>query len=298
MSQRFRAWLQLLRAPNLFTVPGDPLAGFLLATYGGLDWRVLVPIAASLCFYSAGLLMNDLCDLEEDRRERPNRPLPARQVSTGAVRRAILLLGGIGLLALIVGTNFVAAGVGIGLLGLIALYNGFTKRAAGIGALNMGLCRAFSLILGAAAANPSFATRAPGAWDAAAILCAYIAAVTFLAGFETKTRAPVLAKLLPALAALAGLVVIFQATGYLQIPYATAIFAVGFIAVTAETCKLFGRNSPPLPPSIGSFIRLLLVFQAAFCVIYGFGWTGRVCAISLVLLLPIAAMTSRRFYAS
>ncbi len=298
MSQRFRAWLQLLRAPNLFTVPGDPLAGFLLATFGGFDWRVLVPIGASVCFYSAGLLMNDLCDLDEDRRDRPNRPLPSGQVSPDAVRRVMKILGAIGLLALIIGTNFVATGVGVALLGLIALYNGVTKRIAGIGAVNMGLCRAFSLILGAAAANPYFVTRAPGVWDAAAILCVYIGAVTFLAGFETRNQAPVLAKLLPALAALAGLIVIYRATGYLQIPYATAIFAVGFIAITAETWKLFGRKSPPLPASIGSFIRMLLVFQAAFCVVYGFGWSGRACAIALVLLLPPAAMISRRFYAS
>jgi hypothetical protein len=28
---KLTAWLQLLRVPNLFTVPGDPLAGFSLA---------------------------------------------------------------------------------------------------------------------------------------------------------------------------------------------------------------------------------------------------------------------------
>jgi hypothetical protein len=26
-----KSWIQLLRVPNLFTVPGDPLAGFCLA---------------------------------------------------------------------------------------------------------------------------------------------------------------------------------------------------------------------------------------------------------------------------
>ena len=31
------AWLQLLRAPNLLTVPGDPLAGFCLVWAGSPD---------------------------------------------------------------------------------------------------------------------------------------------------------------------------------------------------------------------------------------------------------------------
>ena len=72
-----RVWLQLLRAPNLFTVAGDPLAGYLLAWGGTLQFRTLLPILASLCFYMAGLLHNDLADLAEDRKERPNRPLPS-----------------------------------------------------------------------------------------------------------------------------------------------------------------------------------------------------------------------------
>src|SRR5687768_2365240 len=83
---RRRAWLQLLRAPNLFTVPGDPLAGYLLATQllalPG-DLRVALAIGASFCFYSAGLMLNDLLDLREDRRDRPERPLPSGAVKTG-----------------------------------------------------------------------------------------------------------------------------------------------------------------------------------------------------------------------
>ncbi|MEA3189035.1 MAG: hypothetical protein QOD99_2865, partial [Chthoniobacter sp.] len=73
---RLRTWLQLFRAPNLFTVPGDPLAGYLLVVRGSFNGAVLPAIGASICFYAAGLLMNDLADFAEDRRERPERPLP------------------------------------------------------------------------------------------------------------------------------------------------------------------------------------------------------------------------------
>ena len=41
MKSATHTWLQLLRAPNLFTVPGDPLAGFLLASGGVFDLRTV-----------------------------------------------------------------------------------------------------------------------------------------------------------------------------------------------------------------------------------------------------------------
>lgn len=327
MSKSVRAWLQLLRAPNLFTVPGDPIAGFLLATYGGLDWRVLAPISASLCFYAAGLLMNDLSDLEEDRRERPSRPLPSGAVELESVRTVCgaLSLGGVVILA--IWANLVAAGIGAGLLVFIGLYNRGTKHIAGIGAINMGLCRALSLALGAAAANPFFLHRAPGVWDAGLALFLYIAAVTVLASFETRKQAPIAAVLLPGVAALIGVAAMLHPAAIAlggfdsvwrlvasseaslrelrvivgpvsPLLYAPAILVVGFLAAVAETIKLLGKDPPPLPPSIGSLIRLLLVFQASFCVIYGFGWDGRIAALVLVGLLPLAGMASRRFYGS
>ena len=83
MPKKLRAWLQLFRVPNLLTVPGDPLAGFLIAAGGRLDSRAACAVVASLAFYAAGLAMNDLADFAEDTRERPKRPLPS-----GAIPRS------------------------------------------------------------------------------------------------------------------------------------------------------------------------------------------------------------------
>src|SRR5438067_12984617 len=91
----FRAWLQLLRLPNLFTVPGDPLAGFLLAWDGKRELSFLaLAIAVSLCFYGAGLLWNDLADRAVDRAERPQRPLPSGAVKTRSVWIVSFILAG------------------------------------------------------------------------------------------------------------------------------------------------------------------------------------------------------------
>src|SRR5690606_35673425 len=75
---------------------GDPLAGYLLASGGSLQFRTLLPILASLCFYMAGLLHNDLADLAEDRKERPKRPLPsggARPVFVALAATVLVLAG-------------------------------------------------------------------------------------------------------------------------------------------------------------------------------------------------------------
>ena len=78
--QALKNWLQLLRAPNLFTVPGDPLAGFLLASGGEfVAYAAFLAMGASICFYCGGLLLNDLADLEEDRRDRPTARCQAAQ---------------------------------------------------------------------------------------------------------------------------------------------------------------------------------------------------------------------------
>ena len=49
--ETLRGWFQLTRLPHLFTVPGDPLIGFLIA--GGMmqEGRGYFPIAA-VCFIS------------------------------------------------------------------------------------------------------------------------------------------------------------------------------------------------------------------------------------------------------
>ena len=84
-----KAWLALLRPPNLPTLPGDPLAGWCLA--GGGDWPgVIAAAVAVLLLYMAGLILNDVADIEIDRRERPDRPLPSGRVTRAAALRASL----------------------------------------------------------------------------------------------------------------------------------------------------------------------------------------------------------------
>jgi len=62
------AWLRLFRLPNLLTVPGDVLAGFLLTSTitAGAWGKLLLAIPSSLMLYAAGLLLNDLFDYTQE----------------------------------------------------------------------------------------------------------------------------------------------------------------------------------------------------------------------------------------
>ncbi|MBL0801214.1 UbiA family prenyltransferase, partial [Streptomyces albidoflavus] len=77
---RLAAWAELLRVSAAFSVPGDALAG---AAASGTrpGRRTLLAAGSSLCLYEAGMALNDWADREEDRAERPHRPLPSGRIS-------------------------------------------------------------------------------------------------------------------------------------------------------------------------------------------------------------------------
>ena len=329
---KLRAWLQLFRVPNLLTVPGDPLAGFFLVTGGRLDARIAAAIGASLCLYAAGLVLNDLADQREDARDRPNRPLPSGAVSRGV---AILVTGnlmifGVGLSAF---AGFLPLLMGVGLLLGIILYNFFTKRVPVLGAINMGMCRGMSVLVGAAAGlGPNSETVAIGmlfepvshalavffyslavmgqqlpflhALGAAIVVAIYIAAVTNLARYETQPTFPRFPRFLPLAALLLGYVVLKQVTGPLLRDPSPTVWVIALIMGGGLTAQIMREPPPPLPPRIGGFIRILPILQASFCVVPNV--LGRfpktpeslICAMALLLCVPLHAWLSRKFYAS
>lgn len=182
-----RAWLRLLRLPNLLTVPGDVLAGFLLAPAAtGGDWaQLLLAIPAGLLLYAAGLALNDLFDYAEDLRDRPDRPLPAKEISREAAAAAALIFFWI---AAFLAAFFDALPIAIPLILCIVLYDVGLKRRPVFGPFLMGASRAGNLLLGAAAASDGWPST-PYPWVSAVLLGLYIAVVTHLARNETKPDA-------------------------------------------------------------------------------------------------------------
>ena len=327
-----KAWLQLFRVPNLLTVPGDPLAGFLIASGGHLDARVVFAILASLCLYAAGLAMNDLADFSEDKQDRPKRPLPSGAISRPAawIVTGNLVIFGLGL-SFAAGPN--AALMGIGVILGVTLYNFLAKRIAIIGALNMGVCRGLSLLLGAAAAvapDQRFLDTGTGLLDfnpllsavftstafvsgqrffifatgAALLIALYIAAVTNLARHETRPEYPKIARVLPLGTLLIGFVLLKYVTGSLLFDQSPALWVVGIVLCAFNTSELMRTPPPPLPPRIGSYIRILPVLQASLCLLPSIA-TGLhktpdsfLSAIVLLACVPLHAWLGKKFYAS
>lgn len=300
----FRAWLQLIRLPNLFTVPGDPLAGFLLASgalHAGLaelDHRAALAALASFCIYAGGLIHNDLVDFAEDLRDRPKRPLPSGAVPKLAAQIVclVLLAAGIFIMRFVAGQNgSTAASL---LVFAVALYNYWAKRIPVLGALVMGSCRGLSLFLGAVACTGSLLPQSPLVLAAAIGTTLYIAAVTNLARHETEPTVPATARWLPAVPVLGLLILSMQFTGQLMRSLSTTILAVALVVVAVEVTRLFSKKAPPLPPVIGALIRILLPLQAAYCLVYPHGLSAQITGISLLIAAPLARRVGKIFYAS
>lgn len=295
-----RAWLKLLRAPNLLTVPGDVLAGAALASAATGRWPC--PLAAALaafaclCLYGFGLVLNDVVDIEEDRVHRPGRPLVEGGVTPVAAQRAMFVLLFAGLLsARAAGTD--AFWMSFRLAGLVAAYDLLLKARRLPGALAMGLCRATSLLVGATVAGSSVA-----ALLAAGGLGAYIGAVTWLAAEEHRPKAfGRLAAIPPAVMLVAFTAV---ATASLEAGPAPGRMAAAWLLFGLALCRAahcaFGlQRGTPSPRvtqgAIGVFIRILIPWQAAYVILGGQPlWLG----LALLAAWPVAARLSRQYAGS
>jgi hypothetical protein len=185
--EMLRAYLELVRAPNLFTAMADVVAGFLFANpFLTSDQNLVLALlaCASSCLYAAGVALNDVFDADLDSHERPERPIPsgriplatARRIGWGLLGAGIILAGAAAALA---GTARTAL-VGLLLAACIVLYDRFLKRTP-LGPLGMGTCRMLNILLGMSATALSWGT---GHWWAAGAIGVYIAGVTWLARNE------------------------------------------------------------------------------------------------------------------
>jgi 4-hydroxybenzoate polyprenyltransferase len=195
-SPTWRAWLQLARISNAPTTVSNTVAGAVLVSTTAPVGTVAVVAVAMMLFYTAGMILNDVLDVEIDRRERPERPLPSGQVSSGAALFAVISLFFVG--EVLVGiASWEAALAGLGLVALIVLYDAWHK-GNGFSPLLMAGCRAaVYIIAGLAVADALNAAL----WGAAGVLFVYVVGLTQVAKAEGSGIAahwPVLAVLAPA----------------------------------------------------------------------------------------------------
>lgn len=292
----WRAWFSLVRLPNLFTVPGDPVAGAALAggaTAGQLAWPgLLLAVAASLCFYVCGMIGNDLFDQSEDARDRPWRPLPSGLVSSRAAATAALLLAAAGL-----GLAWLASALAAGaiLLLLILLYDGGGKRIPVAGPLLMGCCRGGSLWLGAVAVAghivpPSLAVGLAG-------IVGYVTAVSLLSVNETRQARLGYKRELPWLVVLTTVVTVLACASTPGLP----ALAVGAVAILLpwRRARRLGAAPPPndLQAAVGALVRGIIPLQSLLLMAAG-GTAALLAGMGILFLWLPAEWASRSWQSS
>ena len=150
MKAKIRAFIELMRPANVITSLTDVLAGMSIVgfLFNLIDLNSVLFLGIStMCLYAGGVVFNDVFDHDLDKTERPERALPS-----GRILKSEAILGGI----LLLSTGIFCAFWHSSLSGFIAIiisicalfYDWKGKHMRIFGPINMGLCRAFNLLLG------------------------------------------------------------------------------------------------------------------------------------------------------
>jgi 4-hydroxybenzoate polyprenyltransferase len=197
----FLPYARLLRLPNVFTAFADIGVGICATialasptTDTSFVLRAVLLFAASGCLYLAGMVWNDYFDLEEDRRDRPFRPLASGKISLRTARLIGfgLLIAGLTCASLsgLRDDRWQPHGAILGGLLVVAIlaYDARIKRTSA-GPFGMALCRFLNVLLSLTLADASaipWAVRL----HLAATVGVYIIGVTWFARTEEKRSNP------------------------------------------------------------------------------------------------------------
>lgn len=187
-ASRRLSYLRLMRLPNVFTAMADIAMGFWVTHESFQPAGVFaLLLLSSSCLYIAGMILNDVYDIDIDRQERPSRPLPSGQIDLGFASHLGHMLLTIGMLIGFFVRSFVTGGWWIGMVafplaGLIIAYNRYLKHTP-LGPLAMGGCRFLNVLLGMSAATEAWSAHN---WTIAAGLGIYITGITWFARSEAS----------------------------------------------------------------------------------------------------------------
>lgn len=305
---RLRAYLELVRLPNIFTAMADILAGYVLAAgEATVHWRLAGLLVCSACLYAAGIVMNDLRDIEVDRGERPSRPLPSGRVSMAAARHLAVLLCATALFAAAASGH---RGDGIGsalradnytlwvaaaLLAAIAAYDWLAKDTL-FGPPVMGICRGLNLLLGASLLAEVEHRHARLILMLAAALTVYVASMTWFgrdeAGQVQRRRL---------ISGLAGILFAIAALGLVVLPMARfeSFTLVLWLALLIHVARIGGRCiRNPTPAQIQHAMKTLIFGIIAFDAVIASAAAGWTAGLVVLLLLAPTALAGRWIYST
>ncbi len=286
MSTSLASWLQLIRLPAGFSVISNVLVAHALATHGEILWDGLVlTLIASLCLYFGGMVLNDCFDYSEDCRDRPQRPLPSRQINLNTawiVGWMLVLLGC--LTAALVNQRMLMISVVLAVL--IVVYDS-NRLPAWPRAIIMGLCRYVNWLLALTVLPLS----------AISILLPlpvffYVVGLTRLSQVET-TEAP-RARVYELLAIVMFAIVILITVAKLSVLSAIVLIALGGYYLTIILPLLSPHTPGQVQKTVGKLVFGLMPLDAAIGFVFGY-W-GVSCIV--LLLIPLPRLIGSKLYVS
>jgi 4-hydroxybenzoate polyprenyltransferase len=191
---RLLTFAQLVRLPNVPSAVADIALGALAVHALPGRWLPFLALClASASLYMSGMVFNDYFDADEDKRERPNRPIPSGRVTLrqAALLGTVLMLAGVGFAALasvILSAQgglypWIPVWVAVALVVAIFAYDAWLKQTD-VGPVSMGLCRFLNVFLGLSVAGEEITRQQI---LLALVVGLYIVGVTWLAKTEART---------------------------------------------------------------------------------------------------------------
>lgn len=276
------ALARLVRLPALPTALADVCLGALAtgALTSAAGWaRFSVMLLASSCLYMSGMVLNDYFDEDDDRRHRPERPIPSGEISS---RSALLIALGLMTVGLTLASLVASWLLALALVLAIWLYNGLLKSTP-VGPITMGLCRGLHVLLACSLVGP--------AWERLPIHLAltvgvYVAGVTWFARHEEKhsPRSELAGAGVVVLAALVlGLAVPVYAVANAASPFFPYLLVLlGFLLGTT----VWRAYKDPRPEQVQAGVKQLLLGLILLDAVLASGAAGTVGLLILVLALP------------
>lgn len=282
-------YLQLMRAPAVFTALSNILAAHIILTQGAFLWPELVLLlGATAALYSGGMVLNDWFDYDTDCQQRPSRPLPSGKVSRqhALLFGAVLLIAGVSLAALAGSRSFYIALV---IVALVLLYDGLLKRS-NTGVFVMAGCRYFNWLLGL-----SLLPLDAQSWLLPLPVFIYIVALTTLSRQEESAASPnsIIAVMLTiALAGLSIIAIALSLNHTLDWRAAVVVLATGFLCYRLwPTCRDFSPTR--IQQNMKLLIMTIIPLDALLVLVFGPAWWW---ALPVLALLPPGKMMARKMY--
>lgn len=289
--ERLKQYLLLARLPNAFTALSNVLAGYFSLT-GPSDTNIVqlsMLMASSALLYVSGIVFNDYFDLEVDRRERPNRPLPSGRVKKeNALALACATMAGANAIAFLVSPASLA--ISAALSAVILAYDYGAKHGK-LGPAAMGGARFLNVILGA---SPALGMFMP--WStlfAAGAIFAYVISITILsrkeAGEQSGARKSVVQAFSVIAAIIASMIAVALYTKSLEMLVNIALFSAAMLFTWRGARS--GAQAQ-IQNAVRNLVLFIIILDSAFITAFA----GLPYGIASLAIMAPAVILARRFY--